>query len=50
MKIGILGSGVVGQTLGAKLASDGHAVVLGTRSPGERAAKRGHGQSSWLSW
>lgn len=33
MKIGILGSGVVGQTLGAKLAQDGHDVMLGTRSP-----------------
>lgn len=37
MKIGILGSGVVAKTLGAKLASLGHAVVLGTRDPGKLA-------------
>ena len=34
MKIGIIGSGVVGQTLGAKLVERGEDVVLGTRSPG----------------
>lgn len=50
MRIGILGSGVVGQTLGAKLGADGHAVVLGTRSPGELAQKRGHGQTSLADW
>src|SRR5579863_5478088 len=33
MKIGIVGSGVVGQTLGAKLVELGHDVVLGTRDP-----------------
>lgn len=33
MKIGIIGSGVVGQTLGAKLVALGHDVVLGTRDP-----------------
>jgi predicted dinucleotide-binding enzyme len=33
MKIGILGSGVVAQTLGAKLIELGHDVVLGTRDP-----------------
>jgi len=31
MKIGIIGSGVVAQTLGAKLVELGHDVVLGTR-------------------
>jgi predicted dinucleotide-binding enzyme len=50
MKIGILGSGVVGQTLGAKLAEVGHEVVLGTRSPGELGQKRGHGQTSLQDW
>ena len=50
MKIGILGSGVVGQTLGAKLANDGHAVVLGTRSPQELGGKRGLGQTSLGDW
>lgn len=33
MKIGILGSGVVGQVLGAGLLQHGHAVMLGTRDP-----------------
>ena len=31
MRIGILGTGVVGQTIGAKLASLGHNTMLGTR-------------------
>ena len=50
MKIGILGSGVVGQTLGAKLAAGGHDVVLGTRTPQELAAKRGLGKTSLGEW
>lgn len=33
MKIGIIGSGVVAQTLGTKLAELGHEVFLGTRDP-----------------
>jgi predicted dinucleotide-binding enzyme len=33
MKIGMIGSGVVGQTLGAKLAALGHDVAIGTRDP-----------------
>jgi predicted dinucleotide-binding enzyme len=33
MKIGILGSGVVGQTIGAKLVELGHEVKVGTRDP-----------------
>lgn len=33
MKVGILGSGVVGQTLGAGFLKHGHAVMLGTRDP-----------------
>jgi predicted dinucleotide-binding enzyme len=33
MNIGILGSGVVGQTLGAGLAALGHKVKLGSRDP-----------------
>lgn len=33
MKIGILGTGVVAQTLGTKLVELGHDVVLGTRDP-----------------
>ena len=50
MRIGILGSGVVGQTLGAKLAELGHEVVLGTRRPHELEEKRGLGGAlkDWL--
>ncbi|MGH7556347.1 MAG: NADPH-dependent F420 reductase [Gemmatimonadota bacterium] len=50
MKIGIMGSGVVGQTLGAKLVERGHDVVLGTRSPDKLDEKRGMGDSlaDWL--
>ena len=43
MKVGIVGSGVVGQTIGAKLVERGEDVVLGTRSPGDLDAKRGMG-------
>ena len=50
MKIGIIGSGVVGQTLGAKLATEGHDVVLGTRTPEDLGAKRGLGKTSLGEW
>lgn len=33
MKIGVLGSGIVGQTVGAKLVELGHEVSIGTRDP-----------------
>jgi len=33
MKIGIIGSGEVGQTLGAGFLKEGHEVMLGTRDP-----------------
>ena len=33
MKIGILGSGIVGQTLGAGFIKHGHTVMMGTRNP-----------------
>nr|MCU0476038.1 NAD(P)-binding domain-containing protein [Anaerolineae bacterium] len=33
MNITIFGTGGVGQTLAAKLASLGHAVMIGTRDP-----------------
>ena len=53
MKVGILGSGIVGQTLGAKLVSQGHDVVLGTRDPKDMQKPRGMGGmgaplSQWL--
>jgi 8-hydroxy-5-deazaflavin:NADPH oxidoreductase len=38
MNIGIIGSGVVAQTLGAGFLRHGHAVMLGTREPGKLAA------------
>jgi predicted dinucleotide-binding enzyme len=34
MNVGVLGSGMVGQTLGAGFAAAGHEVMLGTRDPG----------------
>jgi len=38
MKIGIIGSGIVAQTLAAGLLAHGHQVMLGTRDPGKLAA------------
>jgi 8-hydroxy-5-deazaflavin:NADPH oxidoreductase len=38
MKIGILGSGYAGQTLGRGFATRGHEVRIGTRAPGKLAA------------
>ena len=40
MKIGVLGSGVVGQAIGAKLVALGHEVVMGTREPAKPLAAR----------
>jgi 8-hydroxy-5-deazaflavin:NADPH oxidoreductase len=37
MKVGIIGSGVVAQTLGDGFLRHGHAVALGTRDPGKLA-------------
>jgi len=50
VRIGILGSGVVGQTIGAKLAARGEDVVLGTRSPTQLGEKRGRAATleDWL--
>lgn len=39
MKIALLGTGVVGRTLAAKLASLGHDVMLGTRDPQSTLAR-----------
>lgn len=41
MNIGILGTGMVGQTLGSALAARGHAVMLGTRDVARSLAGRG---------
>jgi 8-hydroxy-5-deazaflavin:NADPH oxidoreductase len=40
MKIGIIGSGVVAQTLGSKLIGLGHDLILGTRDPGKLDDKK----------
>ncbi len=40
MKIGILGSGQVGQTLAAGFASKGHDVMMGTRNPAKPQLRR----------
>jgi hypothetical protein len=40
MKIGIIGSGVVGQKLGSAFLSEGHEVMLGTRNPGKEEIKK----------
>lgn len=38
MKIGIIGTGVVGQTIGAKLAQKGHEVKMGSRTAANEKA------------
>ncbi len=43
MNIAILGSGIVGQTIGQKLTQLGHAVTLGTRDPQQLDDKKGMG-------
>ena len=35
MRFGILGTGVVGKTIAARLAGLGHDVIVGTRTPAE---------------
>jgi hypothetical protein len=39
MKIGVLGTGMVGQALAATLTTAGHAVVIGTRDPKATVAR-----------
>jgi hypothetical protein len=39
MRIGVLGTGNVGRTVGGKLVELGHEVMLGSRTPGGDAAK-----------
>jgi predicted dinucleotide-binding enzyme len=43
MKIAVLGTGMVGQSLAAKLSEGGHDVVVGTRSVAETLAKTAAG-------
>jgi 8-hydroxy-5-deazaflavin:NADPH oxidoreductase len=46
LQIGILGSGIVGQTLGLKLVQLEHTVVLGTRDPNKLDEPKGRGPSA----
>lgn len=39
MQIGILGSGIVGRTLGAGFIKHGHQVMLGTREPNQKEVR-----------
>ncbi|TWV34396.1 NADP oxidoreductase [Streptomyces misionensis] len=48
--IGILGAGRVGANLADKLASSGHHVVLGRRSPKERTEAPVHGNNPGISF
>jgi 8-hydroxy-5-deazaflavin:NADPH oxidoreductase len=53
MRIGILGTGMVGQALAAKLAEGGHEVVVGTRDPAETMARQepdGYGNPPFRVW
>jgi 8-hydroxy-5-deazaflavin:NADPH oxidoreductase len=50
MKVAIVGSGIVGQTLGKKLVELGHDVILGTRDPNKLDEAKGWAGSlsDWL--
>lgn len=45
MKIGVLGSGTVGQTLAGGFLKHGHEVMIGTRDPGGQALKEWQGEN-----
>jgi predicted dinucleotide-binding enzyme len=46
MRIGILGTGIVGQTLGLGLAQLGFSILLGTRDPSRLNEPKGRGPSA----
>jgi hypothetical protein len=53
MNIGILGTGMVGQTLAARLIELGHSVVIGTRDPAKTLANTqpdGMGNPPFSAW
>jgi len=53
MKIGILGTGVVGQTIAEKLVQLGHSIMMGTRDKKSTLAKTGKdnfGRPSFSEW
>jgi hypothetical protein len=49
MKIAVLGTGMVGRTMAARLAALGHQVTVGTRDPDATAA-RATGSGSYRDW
>lgn len=53
MRIGVLGTGMVGQVLAARLAEAGHEVVVGTRDPAATLARQepdGYGNPPFSAW
>jgi 8-hydroxy-5-deazaflavin:NADPH oxidoreductase len=40
MKVGVLGSGIVGQVLGTGFIKHGHQVMMGTQDPGSEAVRK----------
>ena len=53
MRFGILGTGVVGKTIAARLASLGHDVIVGTRTPAEtlsRTEPDAYGNPPFSTW
>jgi len=53
MKISIIGTGAVGQTIASKLTELGHEVIIGTRNVAEKLAskeKDGYGNPSFGDW
>lgn len=50
MNIGVIGSGIVGQTVGKKLVDLGHVVMIGTRDPQQLDEAKGFAGSlrAWL--
>jgi predicted dinucleotide-binding enzyme len=46
MQIGILGTGIVGQTLGLRLVQLEHSVMIGTREPSKLDEPKGRGPSA----
>ena len=46
MQIGILGTGIIGQTLGLKLVQLGYAIMLGTRDPAKLEEPKGRGSDA----
>src|SRR5215217_3476336 len=53
VRFGILGTGVVGKTIAARLASLGHDVIIGTRTPAEtlsRTEPDAYGNPPFSTW